>query len=122
MTAKLKTIGIIGHRKVGRRISGNNINIANRLRQKAICNPRDSAGQASNQGALAKNPLVLHKTAAMTICSLPHHASFSVSTKHPIMKGKAALRQLPRVGQFADVRRVFYIDTFVPLPVVSSNR
>ena len=42
---------------------GNKIKQANAARQNAITKP----GQPSNQGALAKNPLVLHNMAARTI-------------------------------------------------------
>ncbi len=44
---------------------------AKTLLQNPSINPRDSNGQPSNQGALAKNPLVLHSTAAPAIRSLP---------------------------------------------------
>ena len=73
MTAKQIIIGSIGHCHAGRRIMGSKISTANPLRQKASITPRMSSGQPSNQGALAKKPLVLHKTAASTICTRPSH-------------------------------------------------
>lgn len=75
ITAKQIVIGTIGQRKQGRRIIGISTNIANPLRKNPNNNPRVSAGQASNQGDLANNPLVLHNTAAPRIHARPTIAS-----------------------------------------------
>ena len=64
MTAKQKHIDTRLACQAGRRTNGRRIEMANKLRQKASRRPRDSSGQPSNHGALAKKPLVLHNTAA----------------------------------------------------------
>ena len=67
MTAKQTIMGNISQFQDGLRISGSKMGIANKARQNPSNSPRDSSGHASNHGALAKKPAVLHKTAASAI-------------------------------------------------------
>lgn len=67
MTAKQTIIGNINQFHDGLRISGIKMGTANSARQKPSNSPRDSSGHASNHGAFAKKPAVLHKTAASAI-------------------------------------------------------
>ncbi len=68
----------------GLRINGISTRAAKKLRQKANCIPRRSADHPSNQGALAKKPLVLHSTAAKAIASRPRQAC---ATESPVAIG-----------------------------------
>lgn len=73
MMAKQTIIGNIFQFHDGLRMSGIKIGTAKSARQNPSNNPRDSSGQASNHGAFAKKPAVLHKTAARAICARPIH-------------------------------------------------
>lgn len=74
MMAKAAHVNGMAGCQRGLRINGINTSAAKKLRQKANCIPRSSSDHPSNQGALAKNPLVLHSTAAKAIASLPRQA------------------------------------------------
>jgi hypothetical protein len=57
-------MGIIGHLNLGLRTKNTKTPDAKTARQNARWTPRVSSGQFSKKGALANNPLELHKTAA----------------------------------------------------------
>jgi hypothetical protein len=71
MAAKQITIGSMAHRHSGRRTMGSKSNEAKTARQKAIVDPRSSAGMATIEGALASTALVLQRQDAKTTSTTP---------------------------------------------------